>query len=426
MSKVLLLCMEVLGQSMAGPAIRYWEFAHALAKKHTVTLMSPNPTDLKADNIELKTHHHKVPYEELRKHDVVITQNINFKLAFAAKRHGVKLILDAYDPEPLEHLEIFKDHPMDSRVRDIQNMTTSCSFAMAMADAVICANPQQKDLWTGMLMKEGRITPYLYDEDSNLKQLIDTVPFGIPSKPPEPSGKGLRERFGIKATDHVLLWGGGVWNWFDPLSLIRAVHKISDRRSDVHLVFMGLKHPNPIIPEMRMATDAIQLAKDLKLLNTHVHVNYGWLPYHERQNYLLEATLGVSCHFDNLETRFAFRTRILDYIWASLPIVTTEGDFFAELVKARELGAVVPYQNPEALAKAIEVLIDNPDRLQKMRENLKAIQPEFYWENTTKPIMHMIDRFHKLSKSRLTFRDICKIGGVVRRKALLRLGIYCK
>jgi hypothetical protein len=36
--------------------------------------------------------------------------------------------------------------------------------------------------------------------------------------------------------------------------------------------------------------------------------------------------IGVSAHPAHLETRFAFRTRMLDYLWAGLPIVSTEGE----------------------------------------------------------------------------------------------------
>ena len=56
---------------------------------------------------------------------------------------------------------------------------------------------------------------------------------------------------------------------------------------------------------------------------------------------------------DHLETRFSFRTRMLDYLWATLPIVCTRGDHFAELVEREGLGLTVPYGDPEALAAAI-------------------------------------------------------------------------
>ena len=73
------------------------------------------------------------------------------------------------------------------------------------------------------------------------------------------------------------------------------------------------------------------------------------VPYHERQNYLLEADIGCSLHFETLETYFAFRTRILDYIWAGLPMIVTRGDATSEIVKDYELGIVVDYGGYEGL-----------------------------------------------------------------------------
>ena len=70
-----------------------------------------------------------------------------------------------------------------------------------------------------------------------------------------------------------------------------------------------------------------------------MHFNPGWVPYDEREAYLVEADLGVCAHHDHLEARFSFRTRVLDHFWAGLPSVLTGGDAMGELVERRGLGA---------------------------------------------------------------------------------------
>ena len=55
-----------------------------------------------------------------------------------------------------------------------------------------------------------------------------------------------------------------------------------------------------------MAIAAQGLAEQLGLTNRYVFFNEGWVDYDDRQNFLLEATLGVTAHFDSAETRFAF------------------------------------------------------------------------------------------------------------------------
>src|SRR6185503_1037840 len=86
--------------------------------------------------------------------------------------------------------------------------------------------------------------------------------------------------------------------------------------------------------------------------------NDGWVPYHARGGWLLEAGCAVSTHVEHLETRFAFRTRMLDCFWAGLPVVCTRGDELAERVERDGLGAVVAPGDDEALARAIEAVLE--------------------------------------------------------------------
>ena len=156
----------------------------------------------------------------------------------------------------------------------------------------------------------------------------------------------------IRSTDRVLLWGGSLLDWQDPETLIAAVARLARTRDDVKLFFMGVKHPNPQVAPMAVVERSRRLAESLGVAGSHVIFN-DWVPYDERALYLMEADLGVSTHHAHLETRYAFRTRMLDYLWARLPIVCTEGDHFGDLVRARARAAVPP-GDAEALAVAIE------------------------------------------------------------------------
>ncbi|NJP07416.1 MAG: glycosyltransferase family 4 protein, partial [Chloroflexaceae bacterium] len=76
---------------------------------------------------------------------------------------------------------------------------------------------------------------------------------------------------------------------------------------------------------MVMYDQTVALADELGLRDTTVFFNDHWVPYTERGRYLLEADIGISTHLEHIETRFAFRTRVLDYIWAGLPMVVSDG-----------------------------------------------------------------------------------------------------
>ena len=391
---------------MAGPSIRAWEFAKALSKDHNVTLIIPNQTDIESNQFKIvcKTDQNLLYYQ--KQADVLILQTITLGQALFAKRHGIHIILDAYDPLPLETLEIHKNNPEKEKNEAYDSCLSNLLFNFKMADTIICASEKQRDLWLGLLLGQKCITPALYDKDTSLRDYIDVVPFGLPNELAKKTGVGFRQQFGIKQTDKVLIWGGGIWNWFDPLSLIKAIECISHTRDDIKLVFMGIKNPDPSVAEMAMCTQAIHLAKELNILDKYVFFNYGWVPYEERQNFLLEADIGVSTYFDHLETRFSFRTRLLDYIWAHLPIIATAKDSFADIIQQNNLGIVVPPKNVEALVEAILSLVNDPDRMQRIKKQLSNFQSQFQWNTIVEPIQNMISKAMLKEKKKYSYNDI--------------------
>ena len=391
--KILIYTSNCVGKTMAGPAIRCWEFAKALSASHQVTLVGPNEPEIEGAGFQVLNKRHSSLPALMRSSQVLITQNLTLSLAWKAKKYGLRIIIDAYDPLPLEILELFKQGPEAVRHERLQSSVNQLIFNYQMADGVLCASEKQRDLWVGFLLALKLIDFKKYDRDSSLRQLIDVVPFGLPQKIPVKTGPGLREKYGFSESDVILLWGGGIWNWFDPLTLIQAVASLSRKRPEIKLVFLGIKSPDPAVPEMAMCANAVQLAKELGVLNHAVFFNEGWIPYEERHNYLLDAAIGVSTHFDHLETRYSFRTRMLDYIWAQLPILATAGDSFADLIEQHDLGIVVPYKNEKAIEEGILNLIDHPFKVEKIKANLSSIREQFYWETVVGPIEKMMMNF---------------------------------
>lgn len=392
MAKILISSPNRIGKSMAGAAIRPWEFAHTLSEHHQVILISPVPTDVKSEIFEILCFDDPHCKNHFKEADFLIVQRLTFPLALLAKWHKIKIIVDAYAPGPLELLERFKHDPQEAQQNKVLAEITNIIFSFKLADGILCASEKQRELWLGFLLGQKQITPALYRSDSNLRQWIAIVPFGLPNQAPKKSGPGLREKFGLRSEDKVILWGGGIWNWFDPLSLIKAMKIIAQQRSDVKLVFMGIHPPDPTLTQTAMTGEAIDLAKKLHLFNQSVFFNTDWIPYDARQNFLLEATIGVSTHFDNLETTFAFRTRLLDYLWTNLPIVATQGDAFADLIEQHQLGTVVPFEHPQAIAEALLHLIDHPQEMEQIKSNMAQVQKQFCWSAATLPLQKMMAR----------------------------------
>jgi glycosyltransferase involved in cell wall biosynthesis len=395
MKRVLLVSNDEVGPRMAGPGIRYYQFAKQLSNHFDVTLVVPTVPKQPLGEFEVLE---AAAWRGRRfrtlagRFDVIIAQTLRSWTMKTLARADVRVIYDLYDPFLIGNLAYHADEDVSRRYRYVtfQAPTLLQQIALVTGNAFICASERQRDFWLGMLGALGRIQPQTADADPSLRDLIDVVPFGLESEPPiatAPALKGVVP--GIGAGDKVLLWGGGIWNWFDPLTPIRAVHALSKRRDDVKLFFLGVKHPNPGVPAMAMTARAIELAKELELYDRFVFFNFGWVPYAERANYLLDADLGISSHLDTVETRFSFRTRLLDYFWAALPTVATQGDVLSDLVRERNLGRAVGFADIDAWVLAIEQLLDDRSEYARVRANVEHVREEFAWPTLVEPLARL-------------------------------------
>ncbi|HEY3673524.1 MAG TPA: glycosyltransferase [Acidimicrobiia bacterium] len=388
-SRIVVATGDSLRPAMAGPAIRAWHIALALCKEHDVELVSTTACDglshpdFRVRKVDAREFHRLVAWA-----DIVVFQGFVMFENPAVAASSKIVVADIYDPFHLEQLEQARDADEKDRRRIVQSATDVLNEQLARGDFFTCASSKQRDFWLGQLAAMGRINPLTYDADETLSELITIVPFGVSDAPPCKTRDVLKGVVpGIERDDKVILWGGGIYNWFDPLTLLHAVDKLRVRLPGVRVYFLGLKHPNPHVPEMRMAVATRRLADQLGLTDTHVFFNEGWVEYDDRQNYLLEADVGVSTHLDHVETEFSFRTRILDYFWAALPVVATAGDSLATLIEERGVGLTVPAGDVDALEEALFDLLSDDDRNAECRRNSAEVAETFRWSKALAPLV---------------------------------------
>jgi glycosyltransferase involved in cell wall biosynthesis len=384
---------DAITPKMAGPAIRAWQMAEALSAEHDVQLVTTTVASVSHPGFPVRAVDDGGLAEVERWCDVMVFQGwLLSRRPFLLSSSKV-LVADVYDPMHLEQLEQARDEGALERRAAVRRATEVLNEQLMRGDFFLCASPKQRDFWLGHLAAVGRVNPRTYDDDPTLASLIDVVPFGVPEAPPAHTRRAVKGVVpGIGADDKVVLWGGGIYNWFDPLTLIRAVDRLRRRQPRVRLLFMGIRHPNPGIPTMGMAVAARTLSDRLGITGTHVFFNEGWVPYDDRQNYLLEADIGVSSHLDHVETALSSRTRILDYLWASLPVVTTEGDVLSDLVAARGAGLTVPPGDVDALDDALFRLLDDDVFAKTCREGAAGLVDELAWSRVLEPLLRFCRR----------------------------------
>ncbi|MCX7840705.1 MAG: glycosyltransferase family 4 protein [Anaerolineae bacterium] len=380
---VLVISHDVVGAQMAGPGIRYYHLARVLAREFPTILAVPVGSTLPAP-----TDFSVIVYNSgcdadlenaIRSARAVIAPALWIAQAPALAESQVPLVIDGYDPYIAETLVLHPDA--------VIHQQTDLTQAYLLGDFFICASERQRDWWLGLLEANGRINPYTYAEAPSLRRLIDVVPFGLPETPLQHTRQVIKGVWqGIGETDCVILWGGGLWPWLDPLTAIRAVAQACKQRSDIRLIFPGTRHPNPLLSGIATHNQsACDLAMELGLLDKVVFFG-DWIAYDDWQNVLSESDLALTLHSDEtLESRLAFRSRVLDYIWAGLPIIATRGDATSELITKYDLGITVAPRDVNAIAEAILRLLDTPR--ESWYERFDRARRDLTWERAARPLI---------------------------------------
>ena len=385
--RILLITFDVIGPRIGGSAIRVLGLARALAEVgHSVTIAAPRVDEGYPDQpFLIRAFEISRPRETLRPflEDAAVTVLPLHGLARLPFLKSAKnpLVFDLYDPVLFELMEA----DSEALLGHVQLLKR----VLRRGDFFLCASERQRDFWLGAITANGRIAAESA-ADQERRDLIDVVPFGIDPTPITPAGAGRSNLTAVipalASAEKVIVWPGGIWDWTDPEIVMTAMRIIAQRSPKIHLVLFAGKHPTEGHIDTAAKAKAQALATEFQLNGRSVHFIDDYVPYQERGKYLSECDAAVSTHRTNLESRFAYRTRLLDCIWACLPIVCTEGDVLSEMVVRHGLGIVVPADDAEALARAIERIATDTEFAASCRTQIVESRDLFKWNDAVKPL----------------------------------------
>lgn len=178
---------------------------------------------------------------------------------------------------------------------------------------------------------------------------------------------------------------------------IGTIKPIEEKYGIVHIIdaaaLLLKRHPGKKFRFMLIGSGHLQQYQemvDAKGLKNSFEIT-GRVPFSEISNYhnLLDIFLNVS--IDDSES---FGVAAVEAMACEKPVIVTNVGGLMEVVKGGEFGTVIPRENPEALAQAIESLIDDPEKARAMGKKARAhVLKSYDWENN---LDIMIEEYKKL------------------------------
>jgi glycosyltransferase involved in cell wall biosynthesis len=292
-----------------------------------------------------------------------------------------QLILDCYVPIYVE-VSARNTSDLDSEYRNFHHDVGRWGHVLRRGDVFLCASEPQKAYYKGVLSALGRINPVTYHDE-----MILIVPYGVYRDIPEVTEKPITKRLNGKKSKKIL-WFGGIYPWFDIRVLIDAVNLLNED-IDTTLMIVGAKNPFNTHPDFVRKYDELIEYVEKSGASKFVELQ-DWIKFEDRADWYLDSDVVVVINQEGPENELAWRTRVVDFAWVNLPIITNGGDPFGEMLLSADAAARFTGLSKEAMADDLLKLLNDPTRLKTIRENLSGVRENLYWDVATQEVTEAI------------------------------------
>lgn len=176
----------------------------------------------------------------------------------------------------------------------------------------------------------------------------------------------IRLALNIPATQRIVLSQGGIQQGRGALLAVRAVAALPE----CALVFLG---------DGAMSTEVVEEARRQGCAH-RVHILPA-VPSAEVLTWTASADVGLCLIEDlGLSYRLSLPNKLFEYIAAGVPVLGSDLPEIARVVRAFDVGCIVPADDAAAVSLALAELLNSPERLAQYREHCLAHAPALQWQ----------------------------------------------
>lgn len=375
-------------QKIEGGGMRCWGLALGLQSKGydvTIGVNQSFPLDVEeSEGIRLINWQEDAAFKEIiNLYDaVIINYSMGGPMGFVVDSISdhVTLVLDCYVPIYIE-VSARESNDVANEYKNYFHDIQYHNKALERGDYFLCANIPQKHMYMGALGALGILNPYSYN-----KERVLLVPFGVESKLDITHPHNPYLELGIKKDDFVLLWFGGLYPWFNIKPLLNTIKRLSSEQGSFKFVIVGGKNPFNSHPDFVKQYDSTHtFIEENGLLNKSTYF-VDWVDFNERINWYQNANVVISINNVGEENIYSWRTRVMDYVWGEVPMLTNGGDPLSDDLIANHAAIGLANTGEDTLHHTIHDLITKPNLISTVRKELLKQKERYYWENVVAPI----------------------------------------
>ena len=379
--RVAVLAPEPIRARMAGMGIRALELARALSGRFDVRLIVPNDPGEAREiagpiRIDVRGAAPGALAEAARGVQAAVVSG-HAANGWFHEVPDLPVAADLYDPFPIENLHYARLLGPETALHDRRTL----ELALSRADVFLCASAEQRLFYAGALFACGRVGAGNFPDDPALASLLVVVPFGAPPEEARGDRAAGRAAAGVLAEGPLVLFGG-IYDWYDPILAIEAVAVARRELPGMTLTFTH--HPNPGLTPQGKRAEAMEHVQRRGFDFVRFEP---WVAYDRRGEFFDRFALALLTFPQSIETDLSMRTRVYDYLWGGLPIVTSSAPGTDEIVTRYGAGAIVHSESVTDFAREIVRAVRENEA---MTAGTTTFALQHQWSRTLQPLVDFV------------------------------------
>ena len=190
----------------------------------------------------------------------------------------------------------------------------------------------------------------------------------------------LRQYLGLKAEVRIALYQGNL----QPNRILdRLVHAAAFLEQDIVIVMMGANR-GTTQAQLEALISSERVSDRVKILPP--------VPYAELLDWTASADIGLTIFPPDysLSIRFTLPNKLFEYLMAGRPVLSSQLDAIAEVIKTYDVGQIVSSLSPSDIGTAINAMLADAAALARMRSNaFEVARRELHWENESQKLIQL-------------------------------------
>lgn len=352
-----------------GPGYRAWTLFQEIAKRHETVIISlyesyhkklERELEVTEDNYLIKCMHHqprRVARAVVEEAPDVIYLPWSSTPFISRLTEKIPTIVDYVGSGLLEYFVSYGYIPPSFLRLKIESFW--------LGDFLMTAGIREKYYLLGLLAASKRLS---FRAQRLPMSLINVIPMSPPCNPPTLRRKVLEK----DPNELIILVSGAFLPWYDYSTFFEALSLLIERKAtNYRVIFLGGNPRDPIFERL-----VLKLGCDPRINNNLIFT--GLVPFKERGNYYLSSDIGMNIPLPTVEDELSVRTRVIDYIWGGLPVVTPARDEYSKMVVENGGGLEYSPGNAHSLSQVIESLTNESGRekLERLKNKISHIYEE--------------------------------------------------